>query len=143
MATTYNVYRDGERIAEGLSELAYTDNTASMPETHSYTVTGLTDFVESSPSNEVFADWTALSEENTSDRFHVYPNPTNGLVTIEAQSVAMMECRVFNPMGQEVLRQVSDAGQMNLNLKALPDGTYFIKMVAGSENRTIKVVKIQ
>ena len=146
MATTYNVYRDGERIAEGLTEPTYTDNTASVQEIQHYTVTGETDFIESSPSNEVFSDWTALSEENMlNQNIVVYPNPTHGILNIETQCTTSQqtECRVFNPMGQEVMRQVGDTSQMKLNLSTLPDGTYFIKVITSSEIKTVKVVKIQ
>ena len=141
MATSYNVYRNGEKIAEGLTEPNYTDNTASVQEIQHYTVTGETDFFESSPSNEVFSDWTALSEEFTGRQIQVYPNPTKGFLTIETSQ--QTECSVFNLMGQEVLRQVSESGQMSLNLNSLPDGTYFIKVVTPGENKTVKVVKIQ
>ncbi len=145
MATTYNVYRDGEKIAEGLTEPNYTDNTATVQQIQHYTVTGETDFIESSPSNEVFSDWTALSEEITGRQIQVYPNPTNGILTIETQNAdaQMTECHVLNLMGQEVMRQVGDSGKMSLNLTSLPDGTYFIKVVTTNENKTIKVVKIQ
>ena len=145
MAASYNVYRDGERIAEGLTEPTYTDNTASVQEIQHYTVTGETDFIESSPSNEVFSDWTVLSEEFLGCQIQVYPNPTNGILTIETHNAdaQMTECHVLNVIGQEVMRQVGDSGQMNLNLTSLPDGTYFVKVVTASENKTIKIVKIQ
>ena len=146
MALSYNVYRNGEKIAEGLTEPTYIDNTAAAQESYSYTVTGETDFIESSPSNEANADWTSLSEEMVGNQhIVVYPNPTNGVLTIETQYAASMttECAVFNIMGQEVMRQVGTGSQMNLNLSALPEGTYFVKVVSESESKTVKVVKIQ
>ena len=144
MATSYNVYRNGEKIAENLTEPFYTDNNASTSDNLTYVVTGETDFIESSPSNEVTADWTSLSEENIiNQNVVIYPNPTKGILVVETQGASFTECHVFNPMGQEVMHQVSDAGQMNLNLTSLPDGTYFIKVVTPSENKTMKVVKIQ
>ena len=145
MATFYNVYRDGERIAEGLTEPVYTDNEATVQQAHRYTVTGETDFIESSHSNEVSADWTTLSEETLGHNVKVYPNPTNGILVIETcqPDSEQMECRVYNTMGQEVMHQTTTTGQTNLNLSAMPDGTYFIKVVTPSENRTIKIVKIQ
>ena len=144
MASSYNVYRNGERIAEGLTEPQYTDNTATAQDIQTYVVTGETDFIESSPTNEVTADWTSLSEENIADQnVVIYPNPTKGVLVVETQSSSQIECRVYNPMGQEVMRQVGDAGQMTLNLTSLPDGTYFIKVVTPAENMTVKVVKIQ
>ena len=145
MATFYNVYRDGEKIAEGLTEPVYTDNEATVQQAHRYTVTGETDVIESSHSNEASADWTTLSEETLGRKVKVYPNPTNGILIIEtSQSDSeQMECRVYNTMGQEVMHQTTTTGQTNLNLSAMPDGTYFIKVVTPNENRTIKIVKIQ
>ena len=146
MAASYNVYRNGEKIAEGLTETTYTDNTASLQDIPTYVVTGETDFIESSPTNEAKADWATLSEEHVGlQNVVVYPNPTNGVLTIEASSDASQqtECRVYNPMGQEVMRQVGETGLMHLNLTTLPDGTYFIKVITANENQTLKVVKIK
>jgi hypothetical protein len=41
------------------------------------------------------------------------------------------------------MHQTTTTGQTNLNLSAMPDGTYFIKVMTPSENRTVKIVKIQ
>ena len=146
MALSYNVYRNGEKIAEGITEPTYIDNTAASQESYSYTVTGETDFIESSPSNEAVADWTSLSEEIVGCRhIVVYPNPTNGVLTIETQYATSLntECAVFNMVGQEVMHQVSTGNLMNLNLTDLPEGTYFVKVVTDNESKTVKVVKIQ
>ena len=51
---TYNIYRDGQKVASGLWGLAWFDNTVKPGETHRYTVTGVnlpwTTPVESAPS---------------------------------------------------------------------------------------------
>ena len=93
----------------------------------------------------MFSDWTVLSEEFLGCQIQVYPNPTNGILTIETHNAdaQMTECHVLNLMGQEVMRQVGDSDKMSLNLTSLPDGTYFVKVVTANENKTIKVVKIQ
>ena len=146
MANGYNVYRNGEKIAQHLTEPTYIDNTAVNQQSYTYTVTGLTDLIESSPSNEASVDWATLSEElEGKPAVAIYPNPTNGILVVETSLAAneRVECRVFNTVGQEVMRQVGDAERMNLNIMALPDGAYYVRIVTPSENKTIKVVKIQ
>lgn len=49
-ATTYDVYRDGKRIATGLPQSAYSDTNLGDGETHSYTVTAVNANGESQPS---------------------------------------------------------------------------------------------
>ena len=109
-------------------------------------MTGLTDFIESSHSNEASVDWATLSEElEGKPAVAIYPNPTNGIIMVET-SLAVnerVECRVFNTVGQEVMRQVGDAERMNLDITALPDGAYYVRIVTPRENKTVKVVKIQ
>lgn len=49
-ATTYDVYRDGKRIATGLPQSAYSDTNLGDGETHSYTVSAVNANGESQPS---------------------------------------------------------------------------------------------
>ena len=144
-ALSYNVYRNGEKIAENLTETTFVDNDANNQQSYTYMVTGQTEFIESSPSNEASVDWATLSEENVGNSsVTVYPNPTKGILVVETDLASeQVECRVFNALGQEVMRQAGEAERMNLNLKSLPDGAYFVKVVTANENKTIKVVKIQ
>lgn len=146
MALGYNVYRNGEKIAENLTEPAYIDSNVNSQQSYTYTVTGYTDLFESSPSNEASVDWTTLSEETIGNpSVVVYPNPTHDILMVETSLAAseQMECRVYNALGQEVMRQTAADRQMSLNLKTLPDGTYFIKVVTAHESQTLRVVKIQ
>ena len=145
-ALSYNVYRNGEKIAENLTEPTFVDNNVNSQQSYIYAVTGQTDYIESSLSNEASVDWTTLSEETVGNpSVTVYPNPTNGILTVENSLAAYgsMECRVYNTLGQEVMRQAGVAERLNLNLKSLPDGAYFVNVVTANENKTIKVVKIQ
>ena len=141
MAETYNVYRDGELIATGLTYPTYTDSEVSSQVAYRYTVTGVTSFFESNHSNEVYVDWTTgLSESADSEEITVYPNPTTGKVSIEAQGISQVS--VFNLMGQEVLREAAHANKVGLDLSALPKGSYFLKVVSEQGTITQKVTKL-
>lgn len=142
MAETYNVYRNGELIAEGLTETAYIDEAVVSGENYTYTVTGKTSFLESNPSNEVMVEWgTTIIEGNENQGTSLYPNPTTGKVVLVKED--LVQVVVLNAMGQEVMRQSAQDGQVHLDLSALPDGTYFVKAIAENGSLTQKIVKIQ
>jgi hypothetical protein len=142
MALSYNVYRNGEKIAEGLTEPTYTDNEATAQESYSYTVTGETDFIESSHSNEAQADWTSLSEEMIGNQhIVVYPNPSHGQVHIEVQE-EVVSCQVVDLIGNTVAvcQPVQQAFVMSLD--NLSSGVYLLKLqMADGRMQFGKVVK--
>lgn len=142
LAETYNVYRDGELIAQGVTEASYTDAGVSMDLAHTYTVTGLNAIMESNPSNEVVVNYGAtVLENNENQHIVLYPNPTTGKLYLEADGLNQVV--VVNLMGQEVMRQTTSVNQFVLDLSALPEGTYFIKAVTENGIVAKKVVKIQ
>ena len=139
-AERFNIYRDGQRIGHSTGT-DFIDYTATSTQTYRYTVTGEYGNLESNPSNEVFVDWTTDLYENAEMQAAViYPNPTSGMVYIESQG--LQEVGIFNLMGQELLRQPAVDGQAAIDMTALPEGTYFVKLT-GTRNEVKKVVKLQ
>ena len=142
LAETYNVYRDGVLIAQGLTETTYTDEGITMDEAHYYTVTGLTTALESNPSNEVVVNFGATVVENIEGQDAVlYPNPTSGELHLDVHGLNQVV--VFNMMGQEVMRQTVSTEHLVLDISSLTQGTYFIKVITEGGSIAKKVVKIQ
>lgn len=139
-AETYNVYRNGELIAEGISESTFTDASAQSQQDYCYTVTGATPYIESNPTNEVCIDWSVSVAENNQN-LAIYPNPTTGMVSVKAEGLNHIS--VFNLMGQVVMQQIVSANQAAIDLSALPEGTYFIKAVTDNGSLTQKIMKTQ
>ena len=54
----------------------------------------------------------------------VYPNPTNGLVTIMGKDLKHAE--VFNTLGQLVFSVQGKGNELRIDLAALPVGVYFV-----------------
>jgi uncharacterized repeat protein (TIGR01451 family) len=52
IASTYNVYRDGQKVAEGLWGLNYFDQDVNPGETHTYQVSGVNDYWPTLPESE-------------------------------------------------------------------------------------------
>lgn len=140
MAERFKIYRDGELIGHA-SGTDFVDYEANDQHSYRYTVTGVNNFVESNPSNEVFVDWTTALEENSDQHATIiYPNPTSGIVFIESHG--LQGVTVFNLTGQTVMQQNASNGQASLDMTLLPEGTYFVKLL-GKRNEVRKIVKIK
>lgn len=82
--------------------------------------------------------------DNTS--LNIYPNPSNGIVTIEVSNLKSLQSKVYvyNVLGKVVFEKemVSNSNQI-INLSELNDGTYFVKLVSanGILNKKINIQK--
>ncbi len=134
-ATSYNVYRNGERIATGRAKCTYSDESPTNGWC-CYAVTGVIGSVESSPSNTVCISTTSIAENRLP--VAIYPNPSTETVHVVAEG--HKEITVFNVFGQEVLHIHSSNHDVMLNLSHLTDGTYLIKTVTESGSSMDKVI---
>ena len=142
MADSYNVYRNGELIAQGLTYPSFIDEDIVPQQPYRYTVTGRTSTLESSPSNEVYVDWTTATSENIENQDIVlYPNPTEDKVFVEANG--LRQVRVFNMMGQEIQNQTVETSRVTIDLSAQPQGCYFIEAITDQGCKTTKILKIK
>ena len=76
----------------------------------------------------------------------IFPNPTNGNLTIEAELSARSNANlyIFDLMGRLIeLRKYSKVNILNENLdiRDNPPGIYIVKIVAGTDHKTYKIVK--
>ena len=140
MAESYNIYRDGQLIGHS-SGTAFTDHEANSQHSYRYTVTGRTNYVESNPSNIVYVDWTTdVSEDLDNQSVILYPNPTNGQVTIEADG--LRQIKVFNVSSQVVSNQIVHDSRIVIDLSTEPQGCYFIEIMTDNNCVTKKIVRL-
>jgi lysophospholipase L1-like esterase len=69
----------------------------------------------------------------------IYPNPTNGLLTIETDGVPVLEVQVIDLASRVQLR--NNDRQYRVDLSALPAGTYLVKLTTERGVTTHRVVK--
>jgi len=85
-------------------------------------------------------------EELTGVSLQIYPNPNNGIFTIEAKSQQpeRLDVTIMNPSGQIVfsLRDIKVNGVTSekLNLSQLPQGAYIVQISNISGKMTRKLV---
>ena len=84
---------------------------------------------------------TGLNRINALNDLYVYPNPTTGLLYLNAPE-GLTNIRIFNVTGQEVYRQALAASPKvySLNLRRFPDGIYWLKMGNRGESVIRKIV---
>lgn len=78
------------------------------------------------------------------------PNPVtnNSVLTVNMETGASMDVRVYNTLGQEVMSVysgflVAGENRLQLNFATLASGTYFVSVSDGTANRTLRFTKTE
>lgn len=91
--------------------------------------------------DEVYLNYHYDVEEQTAEGFKVYPNPTEGLLHVEACHGASLQgqtdYRITNTLGQTLMSGSLSAENHQIDLSNLPKGLYFITI--GNFNQKIIV----
>jgi hypothetical protein len=85
-------------------------------------------------------DASLANAQFDANQLTAYPNPVKDVLNLtgndEIRSVV-----VYNMLGQQVLAKSVNASQAQLNMAALPAGTYMVKAASAKGMRTFKVIK--
>ena len=73
-----------------------------------------------------FVRFTSLSVDEMTVLVNLYPNPTSGQLTIEAEAMTVVS--VYDLVGQCVMRQSVDNDQAVIDMDNLQDGIYMVKV---------------
>ncbi|MBO6024359.1 MAG: carboxypeptidase regulatory-like domain-containing protein [Bacteroidales bacterium] len=76
--------------------------------------------------NYVAIDLTS-TEENLASSLKLYPNPTNGCITIELEG--LQKVMVYNALGQVLLSKEADGDALQLNLSRFGNGLYWASVM--------------
>lgn len=84
---------------------------------------------------------SAIDEINTNN-FYVFPNPSNGLVTLYFDDFLHQETlQVFNLFGQLIVEMENQQGdQILLDLSGLENGIYFCNLLINSRKQVQKII---
>ena len=91
--------------------------------------------------NLINIDITPLSvTENYGNLFTMYPNPASDNVIVDSD-VNVDRYDVYNVLGEKVFGGEVNAESFNLNVKALPSGTYIIRLMSDGMVHNRKFIK--
>ncbi len=73
----------------------------------------------------------------------LYPNPTNGILTLSGEIKDLSNVQFYNTTGHpvKVSSHQKTKNELTYNLSNLPQGVYFVKMKVGGQRLTKKVLK--
>ena len=136
-AIAYNLYRDGELIAENLTEANYNDTEMVNNQWYCYTAQSVFEKGISDISEPVCANYNIGMDENDG-KVSIYPNPTYDKVTVECEGMTSVE--IYSVEGKLVnsIKVDNDACQID----GLGNGTYILRIRKGNETIVRSVVKM-
>lgn len=81
-------------------------------------------------------------DENKEEQIIVYPNPSNGVFTVQLKDASHYKGSLFNINGQTVLPVINSVSnnQMIINIAHLPPGIYFLTLL--SDNKLPNTIKL-
>ena len=134
-ALAYNLYRDDEPIAEGLTELTYTDTEMAIDAVHCFAVQSVFANGVSDRSEAACANYFQGFGENEG-LVKLFPNPTSDKVTVAC--AGMTQIALYSIDGRLVeSMEVHDTCQIDL----LESGVYVLRIVRGDEVLVRRIVK--
>ena len=131
---------------DGEADYNWSGYSVSMPDAHTVAIGAPWNDDNGSNAGHVrvysFSSAGNITENQFGSKLQVYPNPSNGEVTIDLGSnYSEVEVWVVNALGQEVLhKKVTNTRQFNLNIEG-ESGIYTIKINSGNKFAILKVLK--
>ena len=135
-AIAYNLYRDGELLAENFTETTYNDTEMAIDAQHCYAVAsvfekGVSDLGEAACANY----FTGLNEAD--DNVAIFPNPTTDKVTIQCVGMTLIE--VYSAEGKLVRR--IEVNEDDCQLDGLENGIYNVRILRGNDIFVRRIIK--
>jgi hypothetical protein len=87
------------------------------------------------------ADCTSLTELGSLTGLKVYPNPTNGMFTVELNNTLVKTIEITDITGRVIASNTSSDVQVNVDIQNLASGVYYVKIQSENVSEVIKVVK--
>lgn len=108
------------------------------PGSNSYTLSAssVSGYVLKLGSSSLNSDFLPAENKST---FCVYPNPNNGLFSIETKINTSIV--IINVLGEEILHETVFSGNHKVDIQNHPAGIYFLKVFKNDFQRTYKVIK--
>ena len=136
-AIAYNLYRDGELIAENITTTAYNDTEMAINAQHCYAVVSVFEKGVSDKSSEVCANYFNGLMENDGN-VSIFPNPTSDKVTIQCAGMTLIE---FYTVEGKLVQRVMVEGDA-YQLDGLESGIYTLRIYRDKDTFIRRIVKI-
>ncbi len=116
-------------------------STGTFNPVYSYTDTntGCSDSISISITVDVCLGFNKIENEN--HNINLYPNPNNGVFTLQSDNNLVKKVNVIDVTGRVVLTQNSEESSMTFNISDLASGIYYVSINSNNNTQVIKVIK--
>ena len=80
------------------------------------------------------------TEEHSAENVNVFPNPSNGMVYICAESQQVQELQVFDLSGRMLLQKSIGEKEFSIDLSGYNAGTYILRLTTSNSAETNKII---
>ena len=84
---------------------------------------------------------TGISNLNDDNNISVYPNPTNNSITISTTNIIANKIELKDVYGRTIKILQPNSSQTILDLQNVESGIYFVQIVNGNSQQTVKIIK--
>ena len=100
------------------------------------------DIMVYSPWGTVYCSTVKVDKIFTKDNLiTVFPNPTNGIISIKLSQIKQSIITVFNIVGKEMVRKESDHETTTIDISFLQNGIYILNVIVDDKNYNYKIFK--
>lgn len=138
-ATSYNVYRGNEKIAN-VTAATYTDNGLEYDTEYCYNVTSVNKNNESEKSADVCVKTKGESISEFTDSFSIYPSLINNKINITSENI-IEGVTIYNVTGIVVYNEEFMLNEIQLDVTTLNSGIYFVEVKSANGEVVKRIVK--
>lgn len=91
----------------------------------------------------VTATTLGINENNISDNLSIYPNPTNGIFTIQQNKVTELDIEIYNIIGERIYKTKLNSLLTTIELNNQAKGVYFVRITENNKSVIIRKIIIQ
>ncbi len=90
----------------------------------------------------IFETLVSISENVAIDYLTIYPNPSNGIITISSSLPDEVRIKIYSDLGN-LVSQVKMVGSMTVDMSNYSDGIYFVKTTTSEGIQNIRKLIVQ
>ena len=143
----YNIYLDGELLAENQKETSYESNEASLiakltdGKTHIAAVEAVYENGNTSVRVAKIIDGTFVDViENQESIYNIYPNPAKDYVMISGENIKSVY--IFNSIGAMIEKIEVNDSNVIINTRDYSNGVYFFNILDNKGNSSVKKIVV-